>query len=174
MAIFSPLISVAFSQSSEVLVESRPMTDTMPESTASLAACMASPLTLMILTPSSKLMAPAKQSAEYSPRERPMAQVTSSTEDSPFWVGKEGHQGDCKLGGKGGGGGSIAVMVVLLLLRSLLPSTLPSPFPHRPPNLTSILYFSTAAMEATKIAGWETSVESRSSLGPSVHLARRS
>jgi hypothetical protein len=39
---------------------------------------------------------------------------------------------------------------------------------------SSALSFSTAAMEATKMAGWDTSVVSRRALGPSTHRASKS
>mmetsp|Transcript_8468 Transcript_8468/g.20374 ORF Transcript_8468/g.20374 Transcript_8468/m.20374 type:complete len:216 (+) Transcript_8468:573-1220(+) len=98
------------------------MMETIPVSTASEAACMASPRALVILTPSAKEMAPEKQRAEYSPKLKPIAQVASSSASCPF----------------------------------------------------SSFSFSTAAMEATKIAGWEMTVESSFSLGPSVQTSKRS
>ena len=59
------------------------MTLTMPLSAASDAACIASPLTLVILTPSSKERAPAKHSAVYSPSERPHATSAASMVAAP-------------------------------------------------------------------------------------------
>merc|ERR1719296_640309 len=72
---FSPGCSDAAAQSSSTLSLERPMTDTIPESTASDAACIASPRAFVTFTPSAKEMASAKQRAEYSPRLNPMAAV---------------------------------------------------------------------------------------------------
>ena len=105
-------------QSSTTLPESSPITETIDESTRSDAACIASPRALVTLTPSSKEIAPAKQRAEYSPSERPIAAVAESITASPF----------------------------------------------------SIRSFSTAAIDATKIAGCDTAVESSTSFGPFTHL----
>lgn len=59
-----------------------PMTEAIPDGTASAAACMDSPRSLTSLTPSSKAMAPANVSAVYSPRERP---AQTSTESISAW-----------------------------------------------------------------------------------------
>ena len=58
---------------------SRPITDTIPEGCASDAACIASPLNFVSLTPSANEIAPAKQRAEYSPNDKPIAHVAAST-----------------------------------------------------------------------------------------------
>ena len=99
------------------------MTETIPLLAASDAACIASPRALVILTPSSNEMAPAKASAVYSPSERPHATSAAAIVAAPSSVA---------------------------------------------------FSFSTAAIDATKMAGCEITVESSSSLGPSLHLARRS
>merc|ERR1719296_415247 len=80
---FSPDCSDAAAQSSSTLSLDRPMTDTIPESTASDAAYIASPRAFVTFTPSAKEMASAKQRAEYSPRLNPMAQVAASTASCP-------------------------------------------------------------------------------------------
>ena len=54
------------------------MTDAMPDFDFSEAACIASPRALVMRTPSSKEMAPAKASAVYSPSDRPIAMLASS------------------------------------------------------------------------------------------------
>eukprot|EP00967_Tisochrysis_lutea_P094168 scaffold136707_cov27-Tisochrysis_lutea.AAC.1 len=124
MAIGLPVSSAAAAQSSCTFSASRPITETMPEEAASDAACIASPRALVIFTPSSKEMAPAKASAVYSPSESPHATFAASIAAAPS-----------------------------------------SPEARN---------FSTAAIEATKIAGCDFTVVSSSSLGPSLHSSSRS
>ena len=75
----APVASDAALQRSATLPLSRPMTDTIPDGCASDAACIASPLSFVSLTPSANEIAPAKQRAEYSPNDKPIAQVAAST-----------------------------------------------------------------------------------------------
>ncbi len=79
MAMGSPVASAAALHKSATLPLSKPITDTIPEGCASDAACIASPRSFVSLTPSAKLIAPAKQRAEYSPKDKPIAQVALST-----------------------------------------------------------------------------------------------
>ena len=62
------------------------MTEAMPDLVASAAACMDSPRSFTSLTPSANVIAPAKVSAVYSPRERPAQTSTASISAAPSGV----------------------------------------------------------------------------------------